>query len=97
MLRQSLLGSATNADLCLLSRLYRTGLLVYLWNICKWIELSLLTSELNCWFPDNADRICSEEPFVNRSTTHIFFSTTSGGCWARREVKAFKTLIKNKV
>jgi hypothetical protein len=35
-----LLGHATPAHTCLLS--HTTGLLVYSWSVCKWIELSLL-------------------------------------------------------
>jgi hypothetical protein len=27
----------------------------------------------------------------------VFLFITSGGCWATREVKAFKIIIKNKV
>ena len=38
----SLLGHATTADSCLLYWHYWTGMLVYSWSICKWIELPLL-------------------------------------------------------
>jgi len=55
--------------LLLLPRHYWTGLLVYQWRVCRWIELLLLlllllllTCELNCWFPDNTDGICAKEP-----------------------------------
>jgi hypothetical protein len=52
----SLLGNTTAADSCLL---YQTGLL----GVCEWINLLLLTCELNCQFPDNTDGSCSKEPF----------------------------------
>lgn len=62
LLLESLLAPA--ADSCLLlSWLYRTGLLVYLWSVSKWIKLLLLTCALNCWFPDNTEGSCSTEPF----------------------------------
>jgi hypothetical protein len=37
----SLLGSATTAGSCLLSWLYQTGLLMYLWGVCEGVELIL--------------------------------------------------------
>lgn len=56
----------------------------------EWIELPLLT-ELNYPFPDNIDRSSSKELFLNRPTSPIsFLSTTSGGWWVKRKVKAFK-------
>ena len=39
----SLLGSATSAHFYLLPWLYWTGLLVYLWHVCEWIQLLPLT------------------------------------------------------
>jgi hypothetical protein len=66
-----LLGCATPADSCLLPQLYQTRLLVYSWSVCKWMELPLLTHELNCGFPDKADGICSKEQFLSRSTSPV--------------------------
>jgi hypothetical protein len=35
-----------------------------------WVEQATAADscELNCWFPDNIDWICSKELFLNRST-----------------------------
>ena len=46
--------------------------LAYLWSVCQWIRL-LLTFELNCWIPENAEGICSKEQFVNRFTYPCIF------------------------
>jgi len=50
-----------------------TGLVVYPWSLCDRMELPLLTCELNCWFPNNVDRIYFKEPFLNRSTSPVSF------------------------
>ena len=42
-------GLAEVMPLLLLSWHYQTRLLVYPWSVCEWIELQLLTCELNCW------------------------------------------------
>jgi hypothetical protein len=42
----SLLGSATTADLYLLSGIYQIGLLMCLWSVCKYIELP---AHANLW------------------------------------------------
>jgi hypothetical protein len=69
----SLLGSAITADSSLLFWLYWTRLLVYPESVLEWIELMVLTCELNCWFPDNTDGSCSKEPFLNRSISPVSF------------------------
>ena len=72
----SLLGSATAVDSCLLSRLYRTGLLLCPTRVCEWIDLLLLLL------------IRLQSPLS--PPPHLFFPTTSGGWWTTSEVKAFK-------
>lgn len=56
-------GSAIADDLCSLSQLFSTELLLYLWRVGKWIQLPLLTCDLNCWFPHNTHGSCSNKPF----------------------------------
>jgi hypothetical protein len=91
---------AVSARLCcvLLSSHYWVGLLIYLWSVCKWIELLLLTCELSYWFLDNADGICTKEPFLNRSTSpHILsflLPLVDGGLEGRS--KHLRTIIKSR-
>ena len=90
----SLLCSVTTTDSCLLSWLYWTGLLIDPWRVYEWLEMPLLTCELNCRFPDNTDRSYSKELFLIRST---FFPTTSGRWRAKRGgLKHLRTIIKNR-
>ena len=56
-----------------LSLHYWTGLPVDPWSICEWIRLPLLTSKLNCWFPDNTDGTYYKEQLLNRSTSPASF------------------------
>ena len=70
----SLLGSTTTADTCLLSWLYWTGLLVYLWSVCEWIKLPL---PANLWTELLISRQhrweLLQRTFLNRSTSPISF------------------------
>jgi len=74
----SLLGSATAAKSCSLSRLYQTTLLMDLWNVLEGTKLPLLIYKLNFRFPDNTEFY--QRSFLNRSSSPCpFFPTTSGG------------------
>lgn len=91
-----LLVHATNCWFMIAIRLYRTRLLVYLGSVCKWIELLLMTYELNCSFPDNADRICStNSKQVHFSHILSFLLLLMGGRVVEK-IKHLKTIIKSR-
>ena len=81
----------------LVNQHFWTGLLVYPWSICEWIELISLTWELNYWFPDNTDGIFSKEPYLNRSTSHVsLLSHYLWFRWVERRLKHLKIIIKSR-
>jgi len=61
-----LLSSATTADLW-------TGWIAGVCVECLWVHraASAESCGLNCWFPDNADGICSKGQVLNRSTSLV--------------------------
>jgi hypothetical protein len=91
----SLLGSATSTDSCLLSWLYWTGLMIYPWSVCMWMELQVWSCELNCWFPDNTAVSYTKEPF-STGPLPLYASFTCGDSGVKGRLKHLRTIIKNR-
>jgi hypothetical protein len=96
----SLLGSECHRCwLVLVSQLYRTGLLVYPWSVCKGIEPLLLTCALNNRDYSQQRWELLQRTFLNRSTTPRILSfplpLVGGGLQGR--LTSLRTIIQNKV